>query len=222
MTAAPVETYGSEALERLRKKAHDADLEAARMEGYTMGRLEPQSTGPYSTVFGVESADLNQKPVASTSPKPCPACEGSNVIVTEIFTRALRRDAAMCRDCYHTGSAKESREAALAAWNALPRRTDRDVYEMLEFHGQPLRDEINAALTKFFAATTKPARESYLRDMREARIDHDQLGTRIWRFDDQCDHGSALGDVRGECGRLAKAMRRYRRFLDRKIKEPTT
>ena len=50
--------------------------------------------------------------------KPCPACGGTRACVSEHIGSRVRL---LCPDCYMTGPAATT-DAAIAAWNALPRR----------------------------------------------------------------------------------------------------
>lgn len=51
--------------------------------------------------------------------KPCPSCGSARICLSEHVGRKVR---IMCPDCYMNGPSDITSEAAVAAWNALPRR----------------------------------------------------------------------------------------------------
>ncbi len=82
----------------------------------------PMTHGVCPGCWGVE-------PVASKSPKPCPACEGEAKING---WRNAEEYWVQCDDdeCEATGPMRSTPEAALAAWAAMPRRTKTAAYNI--------------------------------------------------------------------------------------------
>lgn len=60
----------------------------------------------------------------SPSPKPCPACGGEACRVNTVYRHDRRGYMGQCPHCGASGSFSIDRGNALAAWDAMPRRSD--------------------------------------------------------------------------------------------------